>query len=138
MIVTNIDNPEYTPVTSFDTIPESWGGDTILIDNGNGKTQKKQYHLPVEPETPPTEYQALNKIEVITLLRAVSGMDDAGELAFRKDANLELFWMKWNNDVGNLIHRDHALTDSVLSAVVATGHITEPHKAGIFAAWPTV
>jgi hypothetical protein len=87
---------------------------------------------------PDAEYQALNKIEVIELLRTVSGMDDAGELAFRKDANLELFWMKWNNDVGNLIHRDHALTDTVLSAVVASGHITEAHKAGIFAAWPTV
>lgn len=138
MIITNIDNPEYTPVNSIDTIPDSWSGDIILIDYNNRRTERKQYHLPVAPVAPAVEYQPLNKIEVIELLRTVSGMTDAEELTFRKDPNLELFWLKWNNDVPQTIHQDHPLTSGVLDAVVATGHITVDDKTNILASWPTV
>ena len=138
MIIINIDNPEYTPVNSIDTIPDSWGGDLILVDRGNGRTEQKQYHVPVAPVAPAIEYQPLNKIEVIELLRTVSGMTDAEELTLRKDPNLELFWLKWNNDVPQAIHQDHPLTSGVLDALVATGHITADDKKNILASWPTV
>ena len=86
----------------------------------------------------PAEHQPLNKIEVIELLRTVSGMTDAEELTFRKDPNLELFWLKWNNDVPQTIHQDHPLTSGVLDAVVAAGHITADDKTNILASWPIV
>lgn len=79
---------------------------------------------------------AINKLEALALFRAITGMDDAGELAMRKDPNLELLWMKWATDVPQTIRRDNPVVGAFLDGLIATGHATPENKTAMLDAWP--
>lgn len=85
----------------------------------------------------PPVYRSIDKVEAMSLLLAVTGMDMAEELAFRKDPNLELFWIKWREDVQNILYRDHPLTQQILDVLVATGYLSVEQKQEILDLWPT-
>ena len=86
----------------------------------------------------PTIYKALTKLQAMALLKQFGNIDDARELQMRKDVNLELFWMRWRDDVPTSdINRDSPLTAATLGALVATGYITQAQSDAIMANWPT-
>ncbi|CRL09756.1 hypothetical protein NIT7321_00590 [Phaeobacter italicus] len=93
---------------------------------------------PMPVRDPVVVYASLNKLEAMALFRQVTGTDDAGELAMRKDPALELLWMKWETDVPQSIHRDNPVVGQFLSGLIAAGHATDEQKAAMLAAWPTV
>jgi hypothetical protein len=86
---------------------------------------------------PEADYASLTKLEAMGLFRQITGMDDAGELLMRKDAALELLWMKWSTDVPQSIRRDNPAVSAFLDGLVAAGHATEAHRAAMLANWPT-
>jgi hypothetical protein len=90
----------------------------------------------VEELEPETVYRPLTKLDALGLFRAITGMDDAGEMTMRKDPNLELLWMKWATDVPQSINRDNPVVGMFLDGLIATGHATEAHKTAMLEAWP--
>ena len=94
--------------------------------------------VPEDPKPAPT-YRTITKLQAIDMILAHSGMTDAQHLAFRKDQNLELFWMRWRDDVPtDGIRRDSPLTSQTIAAIVATGHMTQEQADALMAAWPTL
>jgi hypothetical protein len=71
------------------------------------------------------------------LIRAVTSMTPAQELAFRDDPNLALFWRIWREDVGNVIHRDHPLTATILGALKSAGYLSQAQSQAVLDNWPT-
>lgn len=90
-----------------------------------------------EATTPEAVYRSIDKVEAMSLLLSVTGMDMTEELAFRKDPNLELFWIKWREDVQNILYRDHPLTQQILDVLIATGYLSVEQKQEILDLWPT-
>lgn len=135
-MIKNITNPDTTPVNTLDEVPSTWEGDTIEITSARGVI-RKQYHIPVIETVAPT-YRPLTKLEAMALVISVTGMDTAKELAFRKDPNMELFWLKWRDEIPDDINRKHPMVDVFLSQIVTAGHMTEVQKAALYAAWPEV
>lgn len=91
---------------------------------------------PVEAPVVEKPFRSIDKVEAIALLTTITGMDNAQELAFRKDPNLELFWIKWKEDVGNVIHRDNPLTETILNALEATGYLNAQTRQAVLDNWP--
>lgn len=91
----------------------------------------------LEPAPPPPSYRAIDKVEAMGLIRIVTGMSAAEELAFRDDENLALFWRIWREDVGNVIHRDHPMTATILDAIEGAGYIDAGQRQAILESWPT-
>ncbi|WEJ60244.1 hypothetical protein [Devosia sp. FJ2-5-3] len=89
-----------------------------------------------EPEAYPS-YRSIDKVEAMGLIRAVTGMSAAEELAFRDDPNLALFWRIWREDVGNVIWRDHPLTAQILDAIEAAGYLGTAQRQAVLDNWPT-
>ena len=88
---------------------------------------------------PPTVYKVITKQEALDLIIQYGEMDQAAELAFMKDPNLELFWLKWERAVPYAdINRNSPKVPTFLGAVVATGHITQAQADSIMTNWPTV
>jgi hypothetical protein len=92
----------------------------------------------IDSAPPPPRYKPLTKMQAMALLKQYGNIDDAAELVMRKDVNLELFWMRWRDDVPTTdINRDSPLTSATLAALVATGHITQAQSDAIMTNWPT-
>lgn len=91
----------------------------------------------LQPAPTPPSYRAIDKVEAMGLIRAVTGMTPAEELAFRDDENLALFWRIWREDVGNVIHRDHPMTATILDAIEGAGYIDAGQRQAILESWPT-
>lgn len=135
MLIRNLTNPTEADANSLDAIPDAWDGDFIEIQHNSGMIERKHYAAPVPL---PTTYKALTKLQAMALLKKFGNIDDARELQMRKDANLELFWMRWRDDVPTSdINRDSPLTAATLGALVATGYITQAQSDAIMANWPT-
>lgn len=81
-------------------------------------------------------YAAINKLEALALFRQITSMDDAGELAMRKDPALELLWLKWATDVPQVIRRENPVVGAFLDGLIATGYATAAHKTAMLDAWP--
>lgn len=92
----------------------------------------------VDGPAPAASYKVLTKQEALDLIIEYGQMDQAAELAFMKDPNLELFWLKWERAVPYAdINRSSPKVPLFLGAVVATGHITQAQADAIMANWPT-
>lgn len=90
----------------------------------------------VTPEPVDPSYRSIDKVEAMGLIRTVTGMTPTQEMAFRDDENLALFWRIWREDVGNVIHRDHPLTDQILNGIQAAGYLTAPQRQAVLDNWP--
>lgn len=128
MTIENLTNPGVDPVD----------GDRIRITHASGAIEVKEYHAPVDPSPAPTVYKILTKQEALDLIIEYGQMGQAAELAFMRDPNLELFWLKWDRAVPYAdINRSSPKVPLFLGAVVATGHITQAQADAIMSNWPT-
>jgi hypothetical protein len=119
--------------------PAKWvPGGVMSIVNGawviNDQTAYDAYEVP----TPDLNYKIITKQQALDMVVEYGEMDQAAELAFMKDPNLELFWLKWDRAVPYAdINRNSPKVPEFLGAVVATGHITQAQADAIMANWPT-
>ena len=90
----------------------------------------------VEVDPPPVTYRSIDKVEAMGLVRAVTGMTQVQELAFRDDPNLALFWRIWREDVGSVIWRHHPMTAEILGAIEAAGYLSAAQRQAVLDNWP--
>jgi hypothetical protein len=90
----------------------------------------------IAPMPPPPSFRSIDKVEAMGLIRAVTGMNQTEELAFRDDPNLALFWRIWREDVGNTINRDHPMTAQILDAVEGAGYLSPTQRQALLDNWP--
>lgn len=79
-------------------------------------------------------FTELTKVEFLEHLQAEGLVSDADLVAVSKDANLEMFWLKFQMAGG--IQRDHVFTTAGLSALVTAGYLDQAGKDAVLAKWP--
>jgi hypothetical protein len=79
--------------------------------------------------------RTLSQIEFVTLVQAVTGIDDAGFVALYENPALKGLWIKLRMAT-NGVNRDHPLINGGLDGLIAAEAITADDKAAILEHWP--
>ena len=92
--------------------------------------------LAVSPE-PEVAYRTLDRLEFVTLIQTVAGIDDAALMECRNDAALAPLWFKLTQLVSS-VHRDHPLVSEGLKALQTVGYLDKAAVDAIMKKWPVV
>ena len=99
-------------------------------------TPPPMVELPASPE-PEVVYRSLDRLEFVTLIQIVAGIDDATLMECRNDAALAPLWFKLTQLVSS-VRRDHPLVSEGLKALKAAGYLDKAAVDAIMKKWPTV
>ncbi len=100
------------------------------------------YTLPpaVEPNVSPepeVAYRSLDRLEFVTLIQTVAGIDDAALMECRNDAALAPLWFKLTQLVSS-VRRDHPLVSEGLKSLKTAGYLDKAAVDAIMKKWPVV
>ncbi len=92
--------------------------------------------VPASPE-PEVAYRTLDRLEFVTLIQTVAGIDDATLMECRNDAALAPLWFKLTQLVSS-VRRDHPLVGEGLKALKTAGYLDKAAVDAIMKKWPVV
>ena len=90
----------------------------------------------LSPE-PEVAYRSLDRLEFVTLIQTVAGIDDATLMECRNDAALAPLWFKLTQLVSS-VRRDHPLVSEGLKALKTSGYLDKAAIDAIMKKWPVV
>ena len=88
------------------------------------------------PEPEPVIYRNLSRVEFLDHIQTEGGVTDADLVSAHDDANLRVFWIKF--DRAMTINRDDSKTVSGLEALASLGYLDAAGRQAVLDNWPTV
>lgn len=131
VVINVIDAPDL--MIAADVYPGAEVFDADETEVGMGWLREGEgWVVPPAPEPIP---RPLTHLEFIEHVQAAGDIDDVELVAAKTDPNLAAFWIRF--ELARELERDHPTTVQGLTALVATGHLTEGGREAIVELWPT-